>query len=84
MLSIDSIEKYSYGTSKDLVSENEEIKCNNIMKTIQKMIKFDDVLNEKSKEHNPNWPQIPDHLYSILIIWGSWSGKPNSLFNLKS
>ena len=54
------------------------------MKTIQKMIKFDDVLNEKSKEHNPNWPQIPDHLYSILIIWGSWSGKPNSLFNLKS
>ena len=54
MLSIDSIEKYSYGTSKDLVRENEEIKCNNIMKTIQKMIKFDDVLNEKLKEHNPN------------------------------
>ena len=54
MLSIDSIEKYSYGTSKDLVSENEEIKCNNIMKTIQKMIKFDDVLNEKLKDHNPN------------------------------
>ena len=32
MKSIDSIETYSYGTSKDLVSEKEEIKCNNIIK----------------------------------------------------
>ena len=30
------------------------------------------------KEHNPNWPQIPD----ILVIGGSISGKTNSLFNL--
>ena len=30
---IDSIETYAYGTNKDLVSEKEEIKCNNI--TIQ-------------------------------------------------
>ena len=29
---IDSIETYAYGTSKDLVSEKEEIKCNNIIK----------------------------------------------------
>ena len=34
------------------------------------------------KEHNPNWPQIHDHPYRILIIGGSGSGKPNSLFNL--
>ena len=34
------------------------------------------------KEHNPDWPQIPDHLYKILIIGGSGSGKTNSLFNL--
>ena len=34
------------------------------------------------KEHNSNWPQIPDHSYSILIIGGSGSGKTNSLFNL--
>ena len=27
MQSIDSIETYAYGTSKDLVSEREEIKC---------------------------------------------------------
>ena len=32
MQSIDSIETYVYGTSKDLVSEKEEIKCNNIIK----------------------------------------------------
>ena len=32
MKSIDSIEKYGYGTSKDLVSEKEEIKFNNIIK----------------------------------------------------
>ena len=31
MQSIDSIETYAYGTSKVLVSETEEIKCNNIM-----------------------------------------------------
>ena len=32
MQSIDSIETYAYETSKDLVSEKEEIKCNNIIK----------------------------------------------------
>ena len=32
MQSIDSIGTYAYGTSKDLVSEKEEIKCDNIMK----------------------------------------------------
>ena len=30
--SIDSIETYAYGTSKDLISEKEDIKCNNITK----------------------------------------------------
>ena len=30
MQSIDSVETYVYGTSKYLVSEKEEIKCNNI------------------------------------------------------
>ena len=45
------------------------------------MINFD-VVKENIKEHNPNWPQIPDHSYRILIIGGSKSGKTNSLFNL--
>ena len=32
--------------------------------------------------HNPNWPYIPDHLYIILIIGGSGSGKTNKSLNL--
>ena len=40
--------------------------------------------NPNIKEHNPNWPQIPDHPYRILIIEGSGSEKTNSLFNLRS
>ena len=32
MQSIDLIETYAYGMSKDLVSEKEVIKCNNIIK----------------------------------------------------
>ena len=34
------------------------------------------------KNHNPNWPYIPDHLYRILIIGGSVSGKTTVLLNL--
>ena len=49
---------------------------------IQKMINFDNVIKEKIKEHNPDWPQIPDLPYRILIIVGFGSGKTNSLFNL--
>ena len=36
---------------------------------------FDDVTKKNIKEHNPNWPQIPDHSYRILIIGGSGSEK---------
>ena len=32
MQSTDSIEMYVYGTSRDLINEKEEIKCNNIIK----------------------------------------------------
>ena len=35
---VDSIETYAYGTSKDLVSEKEEIKCNNIIKRYKKLL----------------------------------------------
>ena len=42
------------------------------------MINSDDVTKENIKEHNPNWPQIPDNPYRIIIR----SGKTNSLFNL--
>ena len=46
---------------------------------ILKMINSDDVAKENIKEHNPDWPQIPDHPCRILI---TASGKANSLFNL--
>ena len=46
------------------------------------MINFDDVVKKTKKDHSPNWPQIPDHPYRILIIGDSGSGKTNSLFNL--
>ena len=51
---------------------------------MQKMFNFDDIIKENIKEHNRNWPQIPDHPYRILIIGGSGSRKTNSLFNLIS
>ena len=40
----------------------------------KKMINFDDVPKENIKEHNGNWPQIPDHPSRILIIGNSKSG----------
>ena len=47
---------------------------------IQKMINFDDLIKENIKEHNPNWPEIPDYPYRILIVGGSGYGKRNLLF----
>ena len=46
------------------------------------MINFDEYTKENKIEHNSNWPYIPNHLYRILIISGSGSGKTNALFNL--
>ena len=46
MQSIDSIETQTYGTSKDLGSDKEKIKCNNIINIATK---------ENTKEHYPNW-----------------------------
>ena len=43
------------------------------------MINSDDGTKENIKEHNSNWPKIPDHPYRILIIGGSGYGKTNLL-----
>ena len=43
---------------------------------------FYDVTEENIKEHNPNWSEISEHSYKILIIGGCGCGKTNSLFNL--
>ena len=47
------------------------------------MINFD-VTKENKKNHNTNWPQIPDHPYRILIIGGTGWGKRDSSLNLMS
>ena len=46
------------------------------------MTKFDNYPNENKTEYDANWPCIPDHLYRILIIGDSGSGKTNALLNL--
>ena len=46
------------------------------------MLNFDYITNENIKEYNPNWPEIPDHPYRILIDKGSGSGGKNALLNL--
>ena len=52
-----------------------------VQKNDKKVINFDYDTKKPIKEHNRNWPQIPDHPYRVLIIGGSGSGKTNSLSN---
>ena len=54
----------------------------NYSKTSGSLWQFYHGVKENINEHNPNWSQIPDHPYRILIIGGSGSRKTNSLFNL--
>ena len=37
------------------------------------MINFDDVAKENTREYNPKWSQIPNHLQRSLIFGGSRS-----------
>ena len=46
------------------------------------MNNFDDYTIGNKSENNSKWPYISDHLYRILIIGGSGSGKTNALVNL--
>ena len=72
---------YQNGCSKDLVSKNEVIKCDNIIKHY-KMVNFDDVVKENIKYHKWNRPKYPQHSYRILIIGISRQRKTNSIFIL--
>ena len=45
------------------------------------MINFDYVTKD-IKEHNPNWPEIPNHPYPMLTIGSTGSGKTSALLNL--
>ena len=74
MQSIDSTETYAY---------EEKTKLNVIIyQNNTKKFNFDYITKEDIKEHNPKWPEIPDHSYRILIVGGSGSGKTNALLNL--
>ena len=46
------------------------------------MFTFDYITKEDTKEHNPTWAEISEHLCRILIVVGSESGKANVLLNL--
>ena len=70
---------WKWNTFKECESKMLDVKLTPIN---TKMINFDDSVNENKTKHNKNWPYIPDHLYRILIIGGSGSGKTNLLLNL--
>ena len=42
------------------------------------MISLDDYTNENKIKHSLKWSYIPDHIYRILIIDDSGSGKTNA------
>ena len=46
------------------------------------MINFNDVTGESKTKHNANWPYIPDHPESIVIIGSALSGL-SALLNCK-
>ena len=69
--------------SKDIIWKKEEIKQLIIINQYKKW--WISILWQKKKdikEHNSNWPEIPDPPYKILIIGGSGYGKTNELLNL--
>ena len=45
------------------------------------MFNFDYITKEDIKEHNPNWPEIADHPYRILIVGDTASGQINAFMN---
>ena len=46
------------------------------------MIKIDYITEESIRQHNPNWPKIPNRPYKILTIGDSGSEKTKVLFSL--
>ena len=46
------------------------------------MFNFDVITNDNNVRYNLKWPYITDHLYKVLMIGGSGSGKRYALFDL--
>ena len=53
--------------NKDLVLRKKKLNVT-ISWNNTNMFNFDCITKENMKEHNPNWPEIPDHPYRILIV----------------
>ena len=70
-------ETYAYGTSKNTMQKNEEVKY-----SVKQYKNDNDVAGENTIEHKANWPKIFDYPHWILIIGGSESGKTIALPNL--
>ena len=63
---IQSIETYTYGKSENLISKKYKLNVTIHGKKNKKNWLTLITLQKKNiKEHNPNWPQIPDHPYRI-------------------
>ena len=41
------------------------------------MFNLDYIIKKDIREHNPNWPEISDYPYRVLIVEGSRCGKTN-------
>ena len=52
---------------KCLVRASKEINCNKHNRTIQKIIRLDDISKEIIGKNNPNLPQISNHPYKYKI-----------------
>ena len=48
------------------------------------MYNFDYITKEDIEKHNPEWSEISDHLYRILINGGFAWEKTNALLNLRN
>ena len=72
---------YTYGASLGILCKAELMRH---VKTKKRniMINFDEVTGENRQEHNPDWPELPDHPYRVPIAGGSKSGKTNALLIL--
>ena len=46
------------------------------------MFNFDYIVKEDIKRHNPDWPEMSDHSYRILIVGGFGPEKTGALLSL--
>ena len=69
--------------NEEIILTREEIRYINRAKKFEKWLNMT-ILQKMTLKNikNPNWCQIIDHSYKILVIGGSRSGKANALLDL--